>query len=213
MARLGPVRAVPVAPAVCHPSLYSAAFTPPAWSLTAISGTVLLLSVTSPATLLVDTSGTGAVVTGAGGQIFSSAFPAGVSCGAAGPMVCSSDRFCVQVGDTLPLTRACDARTHLILLAEYGDGRGILLRKLSRLPVGRERLQTGLGLRQVHDRLPALPHGRLYLQLALDERILPRRVAVRCLLAHPGPRPRLLLCWILNCRIYSVQPVRIDFRG
>ena len=56
------------------PPLRSAAFTPP-FSLVAVPGTVLLLTATSPATLLSDTSGTGAVVTGGVGATYSSDFP------------------------------------------------------------------------------------------------------------------------------------------
>ena len=62
------------------PLLHRAAFTPLTPPLTAVPGTVLFLPATSPATLLNDASGTGAVVYGGHGEAYSSDFPAGVSC-------------------------------------------------------------------------------------------------------------------------------------
>ena len=63
--------------------LHRVAFTPPTPPLTTVPGTVLFLPATSPATILSDASGTGANVTGGGGEAYSSDFPGGVSCGAA----------------------------------------------------------------------------------------------------------------------------------
>ena len=58
-------------------------FTPPTASLSAIPGTVLLLSPTSQATLLVDSSAVGATLTNDGGATFSADFPPGVACAGA----------------------------------------------------------------------------------------------------------------------------------
>ena len=57
-------------------------FTPPTSSLTAIPGTVLLLSPTSPATLLADSSGVGTVLLNSFAT-FSADYPPGVACTAA----------------------------------------------------------------------------------------------------------------------------------
>ena len=71
--------------------------------MTAVPGTVLFLPATSPATLLDDASGTGAVVTGAGGEAYSTDFPAGVSCGGA-PTAATASATSTPSSTSTPLT-------------------------------------------------------------------------------------------------------------
>lgn len=77
--------AVPVRPGSSHSHSCTStrrAFSPPAYSLTAVPGTALLLSASSPGVFLEDSSGNGVVIANAGEAEYSADFPSTVACSA-----------------------------------------------------------------------------------------------------------------------------------